>query len=862
MRPIAKRLALLAAVAALSLTARAQGRATTERVYADEHGVIRWSADDREVSQFGANYSLPSACDYRAAGYVGADRKKLVEQDFAHFARLGWDGMRLCFWGDWENCDAKGNLIVNDHLDVLDYAIAVAAKRGIGILFTPITTYSSLFPDGKDSPELQGFSKAIPKDKLGTDPAAIEAQCNYLRQILRHVNPYTGRALKDEPAMLFIEMINEPTQHSDDLAGSIAYLDALADAVRSTGCQKLLFHNLSQDFEIAPAIKRSTVPGMTFAWYPTGLNIGRTLTENYLRTVDDYSPMARPDLRDAPKIVYEFDSADMNSGYMYPAMARAFRGAGAQFMAMFSYDMLATAPYNLGWQTHFLNLVYSPRKAVSAAIAAEVARSIPLYSRWGDYPANRRFGPFRVSYEEDSSEMVTDTKFLHANSTETEPPKPSALEKVVGIGSSPIVSYEGNGAYFLDRLSPGVWRLELYPDAVTVRDPFARQTGPRTNAVRLIARGWPMTVRLPDLGDAFAVEPLNAGNTHRAAAQARQFEVRPGVYLLAKGPKIDRGALPATVGGVGLDEYVCPPATELPPQILPDSREVYPAEAPAAFEVAVLDAETPQHVTLHWRTAGETEFRTEKMKSSGGYRFLARLGASEARGRAVDYFYTAELPAGVVRFPATEGETLQARFPARADPVSLFSPDPDGAKLVYTRVGDTVRRGIFERLPASGSDPAALRIFLPLSKDTRLDDYTASLSVKTRLTQRELAPKATGVIHLKARGSREGQTLHLTLVESDGTSWSAAVELGAGWRDLAVPVNTLRLARGVMLPLGYPLRWNYWLTPAKGRGGPGDGPHLALVEHLQFSLRPEPADRAATKDAYVDIVSASLGLDP
>ena len=120
-----------------------------ELVYLDEKGVIRWNKNHEEIALFGANYCLPSACDYRAAGYVNADRKKLVEKDLLHFARMGWDGMRLCFWGDWENCDTNGNLIVNDHLDLMDYAIAQARKRGIYILFTPITTYAAWWPDGR-----------------------------------------------------------------------------------------------------------------------------------------------------------------------------------------------------------------------------------------------------------------------------------------------------------------------------------------------------------------------------------------------------------------------------------------------------------------------------------------------------------------------------------------------------------------------------------------------------------------------------------------------------------------------------------------------------------------------------------------
>src|ERR1035438_2441683 len=77
--------------------------AATELVYLDDQGVIRWTTDKREVALFGANYCLPSSCDYRAAGYVHADRKKLVVKDMTHFARMGWDGMRLCLWGDWGN---------------------------------------------------------------------------------------------------------------------------------------------------------------------------------------------------------------------------------------------------------------------------------------------------------------------------------------------------------------------------------------------------------------------------------------------------------------------------------------------------------------------------------------------------------------------------------------------------------------------------------------------------------------------------------------------------------------------------------------------------------------------------------------
>src|SRR5262249_39558125 len=214
-------------------------------------------------------------------------------------------------------------------------------------------------------------------------------------------------------------------------------------AVRSTGCTKPIFYNVSQDFRIGEAIRRSRVQGVTFGWYPTGLNSGHELTGNYLRSTDVYPDMLQPELARLPRIVYEFDSPDLRTGTMYPAMARTFRSVGTQFAAMFAYDMLRTASRNLGWQTHYLNLVYTPRKAMSAIIAAEEMRRLPRMKSYGPYPRNTRFGDFHVSHENNLGELVSRDAFLYAGSTSSTPPAPSSLRRIAGYGASPVVSYEG-----------------------------------------------------------------------------------------------------------------------------------------------------------------------------------------------------------------------------------------------------------------------------------------------------------------------------------------------------------------------------------------------------------------------------------
>ena len=119
-------------------------------------------------------------------------------------------------------------------------------------------------------------------------------------------------------------------------------------------------------------------------------------------------------------------------------MARSFRTGGAQIATQFQYDPLPLAPFNQGWQTHYLNLVCAPQKSVSLLIAAEAFRRVARHQDYGPHPASNRFGPFRVSYEEDLSEMITEREFLHSNTTRTGPPAPDQLERIVGCGSSAV----------------------------------------------------------------------------------------------------------------------------------------------------------------------------------------------------------------------------------------------------------------------------------------------------------------------------------------------------------------------------------------------------------------------------------------
>ena len=564
-----------------------------------------------------------------------------------------------------------------------------------------------------------------------------------------------------------------------------------------------------------------------------------------------------------PRIVYEFDSPDLRTGTMYPAMARTFRAVGAQFAAMFAYDMLATSSRNLGWQTHYLNLVYTPRKAMSAIIAAEAMRRLPRLQSYGPYPQNTRFGEFHISYDGDLGELVARDAFMYTSSTSATPPDPPALRHIAGHGSSSVVSYDGTGIYFLDRVRPGLWRLEVYPDAVPIRDPFEP---PRADKIvtRAISRPWPMTVTLPDLGPSFTAQPITGGNPQTVRANSGSFTVTPGIYVLSAGGPVDGATLPASIGRLGFKEYHAPPVDTAPLTVVSLAAPQYLEGRDAELRARVVDFTAPDSVALFLRSAPGGFYRVFPMRPAGAYDYTASIPSATLRNGPFEFVITVFRRDATSTFPSgSRGKPTDWDYngdaPWRFDVVSaptalrLFDPRADAPRLAFTRIGDAGRRGLFRVALSAVSGQPVFHLELPVdTSGWSPPDYTASLVVKDRVLARHETVNDATALRLRLRGLGARQVLHVTLMEDDGTSWTAAVPVDSTWREQVVPLATFTPGRGVLLPEGFPGEWNYWVDPADGRGGRGDHLRPEHLERLQLSLR---------RDAAVSVKSGDYGVE-
>jgi hypothetical protein len=619
---------MLSAIA-LPVVAIPQEIPPVRSVVMDSAHILRWSDNGEEAVFFGVNYVAPFSYSYRALGYVNASPQETIRRDLIHFQRLGINAVRLHVW-DNEISDRVGNLLQNEHLRLLDYLVAQCRERGIHVLLTPIAWVGNGYPEA--DPPVEGFSSHTRKSEMGTNPDTIAAETRYLGQFVNHINFYTQQAYKDDPTIVGFECVNEPWSPPADKLKE--YIEAMTAAIRETGCKKPLFYCASQSGyrQHNDALQASNVDGVTFGWYPSGLVAQRTLQQNFLPSLDDYPLMSDPAFTEKVKAVYEFDAADVEGSYMYPAFARTFRTNGIQWATQFAYCPLPLAGSNTPYPTHYLNFIYTPHKAVSMMIAAEAFRTLPRGKAYGRYPENTAFGSFQVDYRANRSEMRTDRMFLYSNDTDHPPPNLQTLERIVGCGSSPIVTYEGTGSYFLEKQQSGVWRLEIYPDAVPVDDPHG---SPRLDrqAVRVLYQEWPMAIHLPDIGNDFAVKPLNPGNEHHAQAKNGTFSVRPGIYLLTRRGTLFHGSLPPS-------EFVAPEPDSEP--ITVAHRPVMEAEAgkPLQIEATIAASPLPKKVTLQYRTEINKPFRTLLMHRKKGYLYTAVVPGTEIAVGALEYTIT------------------------------------------------------------------------------------------------------------------------------------------------------------------------------------------------------------------------------
>ena len=709
--------------------------ARTARV--DTQGVLRWTDDGTEVAVFGVNYYAPFTVDYQHIRAKGLDFDQVMRADVAHFRRLGLTSIRIhCF--DRQFSTHEGGFRANHHIELLDKLIDLCAQNGIYTILTPIAWWGGSYAEDKE-----GFSNDWPMKQMTGDRRSWPIQARFLKEFGEHRNTVTGRRYADDPAILCFELINEPLypeNHPD--ADVTDYVNALADGLRASGTTKPIFYNSWQGRNAA--VGRARVDGVTGSYYPTGLVAGHTLRGSQMARIVASSLHPDDALAHKAKMIYEFDCADTPGAYMYPALAKLFRHEGVQAANQFQYDPLCLADVNQGWMTHHLSLVYTPAKALSFGIAAEVFRRLPRGCDYTPAAQTMDFAPFRLDAARNLAQLVTETDYLYTADPLDPPPAPDKLTRIWGVGTSCVAGASGNGAYFLDKAAPGLWRLQLYPDVFNTADEYSG--GPSVKQV-LLPGPRALRLALGDLGPSYRVRAAASGEVCTQAQDGRVL-LAPGDYVVENLPAFD-AAVQAALAALDTPAYA---ARE------PSYATHLAADPPRQWG-------TTQPLPLEIRAA-----KTQKLTAH------VRLTATDEHGREIN------LPSATTTYT----------IPLRNSPEEWEFFDPDEARAHVSWGGPAISfsdavdpdRGKALRVAAK---PGA---FAEGGKEyvggTVTCDYNAFQALFG-----PVGPAKEVVFRARATDPFT-KKIECVFTQVDGGNWGVDLPLTTEWRTIRVPVKDLR----------------------------------------------------------------------
>lgn len=840
----------------------ASGQIPSGHAIVDEKGVLRWEKTNEEVTGFGVNYSVPFAHAYRSAKKLGVDPKEAIDNDVYHFSRLGFDLYRLHVW-DTQISDTLGNLLENEYLDAFDYLLGKLKEHHINYVITPIAFWGNGWPE-PDTPT-PGFSYKYGKAECLTNADAIKAQQNYLFQFLNHVNPYTGLAYKNDPSVIAFEVSNEP-HHRGEGKEVTRFVKGMVKAMRKTGTKKPIFYNTSHGVHFAEDYFKAGIDGGTFQWYPTGLGYGREIPGNVLPNVNEYQiPFDGVFKKYAgAKLVYEFDAADVGRSYPYPIMARSFREAGIQIATHFAYDPTYLAYANTEYNTHYMNLNYAPHKALALAICSEVFQEVPMYSDQGDYPNNLSFGNFDIQYENDVAIYNSPKKFIHTNSTFTEPKNEIQLERILGHGSSTLVNYEGTGAYFLDKIEEGVWRLEIMPDVIWVDNPFGRNGLDKTVGV-ISWNQRKINVQLKDLGFSFKVENVNVSANAENLVNST-FTVTPGVYLLIRADKNYKWNPKDSFQMGSLDSYFAPKQTLNENYLVHEpSREI--GEGSEHLISAQFIGKSPVKKVNLITFAGWQRI-VEEMTEISPFTYTGTIPSERIKAGTLSYYLEIEFENGKhLTYPAgKEGQPFDWDFDERTPyevrvvpstyPIHLYDAKSDAAVVV------SPWRRSNQLVPTENFNEVEFQIhldklFTPDNENLNakpIYDYSFKHYVLDKIKGRKADLINKKELIIKAR-SLNDKTLpfQVALVLADGNSYGTIVQLTPEMKEHRILISDLKEVKTVTLPRPYPTFLPYFFEHRIT----GDI-DMNRLEALQFSIGPGMEEADLTSDFHMGIVSVRL----
>ena len=454
--------------------------------------------------------------------------------------------------------------------------------------------------------------------------------------------------------------------------------------------------------------------------------------------------------------------------------------------------------------------------------------------------------------------MNSGDEFYYSNTTNTKPADIKKLQHIAGVGSSPLVHYDGLGAYFLDKVGEGIWRLEVMPDAIHIRDPYEKPSLQK-EVTRIEWQKEAMSILIPDIGEGFSIKGLNSGNNYLTTANGINFTIEPGTYLITGKKANGKTFSAAKMGVIGMNEFAAP---------MPISKEPFVTHTPFTevssgkhfnIKALIVGIEPGDIASVLINKVGERfdQFRNIPMTRISAYNYSAEIPADLTVTGALNYNILVKratddyfvFPGNLKGNPFDEdfynNDTWQTFIAPENGELEIFNPTDDRDIRTYPSSGKNIQKSYI-----TGNEPGTL--ILKLAANELSGEHTIGFQYFFADKLRGRDSETFNKLVIRARTAEAGTVkAKISLISKDASSFAAFITLTNSLSDIEVPFNTLGRDSMLLLPVSTPEFMSIWF---KGSGEPGPF-KLSDAEKIQITIGTDVPESELKKNYSLEVES-------
>jgi hypothetical protein len=434
-------------------------------------------------------------------------------------------------------------------------------------------------------------------------------------------------------------------------------------------------------------------------------------------------------------------------------------------------------------------------------------------------------------YEKDLSLLNTSDKFYYSNTNSVQPVDIKSLKHVAGYGSSVLIEYGGRGSYFLNKLKEGLWQLEVFPDAVWIKDPFGRNNL-KDPVAKLIWKKHGMKILLPDLVNNFNLFKSNG----KKISLAKNFivQLEPGNYLISNNDTISDRYSPETdfekikAFGEFIDDFQ---SIEIK-NIIPNNLPLFPPESGSGqalsergdkgelkIKAEVYSEDDDVEVFIYYKKPGWWGYRTYKMPKTDDFTYEFSLSGELSVNGIINYFISVEKGNDVLTFPgklnvlpehwtfSQDNPSFELSILPPSDKILIYDPVRDKKNLVLPNLWRYFEYNADYTFDEQSAGELELNLNVTKVKEKfpelAFQIYTGEYLSNIRLNE-------NSSIELEIKKSGYMDSINVRCIFNDGTGFDRNVAIKNEYEKILIPLSEPEQMKYALLPRPYPVFLPYW----------------------------------------------------